>query len=139
MGAIETALHAPNSPFRIQLGVAAIRRFALDDFGTGANSLSSLNALPFTRVKIDGSFIRDILTNPRSEASVRGVVELARRLRLKTVAEYVETEAIAATLRRLGVDYAQGYAFGRAEPLEDILRALAAEESQRLHRLYREM
>ncbi len=90
-------------------------------------------------MKIDGSFIRDILTNPRSEASVRGVVELARRLRLKTVAEYVETEAIAATLRRLGVDYAQGYAFGRAEPLEDILRALAAEESQRLHRLYREM
>ena len=114
-------------------------RFALDDFGTGANSLASLNALPFARVKIDGSFVRDILTNPRSEATVRGVVELARGLRLETVAEYVETEAIAATLRRLGVDYAQGYAFGRPEPLDDILRALADEESQRLHRLYLEM
>jgi EAL domain-containing protein (putative c-di-GMP-specific phosphodiesterase class I) len=114
-------------------------RFALDDFGTGANSLSSLNALPFARVKIDGSFVRDILTNPRSEATVRGVVELARGLRLETVAEYVETEAIATTLRRLGVDYAQGYAFGRPEPLDDILRSLADEESQRLHRLYLEM
>lgn len=114
-------------------------RFALDDFGTGANSLTYLNTLPFARVKIDGSFVRDILTNPRSEATVRGIVELARGHRIETVAEYVETEAIAALLRRIGVDYAQGYAFGRPEPLDTVLKKLAHEESQRLHRLYLEM
>lgn len=114
-------------------------RFALDDFGTGANSLTYLTALPFARVKIDGSFVRDILTNPRSEATVRGIVELARGLKLETVAEYVETEAIAAVLRRLGVDYAQGYAFSKPEPLEAILKSLAQEQSQRLHQMYLEM
>lgn len=114
-------------------------RFALDDFGTGANSLTYLNTLPFARVKIDGSFVRDILTNPRSEATVRGIIELARGHGLETVAEYVESEAIAAALRKLGVDYAQGYAFGRPEPLEDILKSLAQDESRRLRRLYLEL
>ncbi len=114
-------------------------RFALDDFGTGSNSLTYLNTLPFARVKIDGSFVRDILTNARSEATVRGIVELARRMGIETVAEYVETEAIAAALRKLGVDYAQGYAFGKPEPLEGILKSLEEDESRRLHRLYLEM
>ncbi len=114
-------------------------RFALDDFGTGSNSLTYLNALPFARVKIDGSFVRDILSNPRSEATVRGIVELARGMSIETVAEYVETEAIVAALRRLGVDYAQGYAFGKPEPLEGILKSLEEDESRRLHRLYLEM
>ncbi len=114
-------------------------RFALDDFGTGANSLTYLTTLPFARVKIDGSFVRDILANPRSEATVRGIVEIARGLGIETVAEYVETEAIATALRRIGVDYAQGYAFGRPEPLDAVLMRLAREESQRLHRLHLEM
>ena len=114
-------------------------RFALDDFGTGANSLTYLNSLPFSRVKIDGSFVRDMLTNPRSEATVRGIIELARGHGLETVAEYVETEAVAAALRKLGVDYAQGYAFGKPEPLEDILKSLAQDESRRLRRLYLEL
>ena len=114
-------------------------RFALDDFGTGANSLTYLNSLPFSRVKIDGSFVRDLTTNPRSEATVRGIIELARGHRLETVAEYVETEAVAAVLRKLGVDYAQGYAFGKPEPLDAVLKSLAQDESQRLRRLYLEM
>lgn len=107
-------------------------RFALDDFGTGANSLTYLNALPIARVKIDGSFVRDILSNPRSEATVRGIVELARGFSIDTVAEFVENQAIAERVRELGVDYAQGYAFGRPEPLEGVLEGLKQEDAPRL-------
>jgi diguanylate cyclase (GGDEF)-like protein len=114
-------------------------RLALDDFGTGANSLTYLNALPIARVKIDGSFVRDVVTNSRSQATVRGIVELARGFSIDTVAEFVENKSIAETVRKLGVDYAQGYAFGRPEPLEQILESLSHEESQRLHGLFLEL
>jgi diguanylate cyclase (GGDEF)-like protein len=114
-------------------------RFALDDFGTGSNSLTYLNALPIARVKIDGSFVRDIVGNPRSQATVRGIVELARGFSIDTVAEFVENDAIAEKVRALGVDYAQGYAFGRPEPLESVLESLAHDESRRLRRLFLEM
>jgi diguanylate cyclase (GGDEF)-like protein len=113
-------------------------RLALDDFGTGSNSLTYLNALPIARVKIDGSFVRDIVTSQRSQATVRGIVELARGFSIDTVAEFVESESIAQKVRALGVDYAQGYAYGRPEPLESLLESLAHDESQRLHRLFLE-
>ena len=105
-------------------------RFALDDFGTGSNSLAYLNALPIARVKIDGTFVQDILSNPRSQATVRGIVELARGFSIDTVAEFVESHAIAKRVRELGVDYAQGYAFGTPEPLETVLAGLYREESR---------
>jgi diguanylate cyclase (GGDEF)-like protein len=113
-------------------------RFALDDFGTGANSLTYLKALQVSRVKIDGSFVRDILTDRNSLATVKAIVELAKGLSIETVAEYVENDEIAREVRRLGVDYAQGYAFGRPEPLAEILETLANDESRRLHKLYLE-
>lgn len=97
---------------------------AIDDFGTGANSLSYVHQLPVTRLKIDGSFIRDITTNPRSEAAVKGIVQLARDFVLQTVGEHVETREQAALLRRLGVDFGQGYLYGRPEPLDDAIRGL---------------
>jgi diguanylate cyclase (GGDEF)-like protein len=112
--------------------------FALDDFGTGANSLTYLKTLNVDRVKIDGSFVRDVLTDRNSQATVRAIVELAKGLGIETVAEYVETEEIAAEIRRLGVDYAQGYAFGRPEPLGGLLESLAEDESRRLHKLFLE-
>lgn len=111
-------------------------RFALDDFGTGANSLTVLKSLQVYRVKIDGSFVRDILTNRNSQATVRAIVELAKGMGIETVAEYVEDMEIAQELTRRGVDYAQGYAFGRPEPLMDLLNQLAIDESQRLHKLF---
>lgn len=114
-------------------------RFALDDFGTGANSLTYLKNLQIARVKIDGSFVRDILTNKNSAATVRAIVELAKGKQLDTVAEYVETEEIAAEVRRLGVDYAQGYAYGRPQPLDALLDELGRDESARLHKLFLEM
>jgi diguanylate cyclase (GGDEF)-like protein len=98
---------------------------ALDDFGTGANSLVNLRSLPVTRIKIDGSFVHDMMTNPRSEAAVRGILQLSKGFKLDTVAEYVETEALAVKLRALGVDKGQGHLFGRPEPIETALRGLA--------------
>jgi diguanylate cyclase (GGDEF)-like protein len=114
-------------------------RLALDDFGTGANSLTNLKSLSIARVKIDGSFVRDIVTDQRSQVTVRAIVELARGFAIDTVAEFVENEAIADAVRKLGVDYAQGYAFGRPEPLRDALDRLSRDESQRLHKLFLEM
>jgi diguanylate cyclase (GGDEF)-like protein len=109
---------------------------ALDDFGTGANSLTYLKHLQISRVKIDGSFVRDVATDRNSRSTVRAIVELANGMSIDTVAEFVESKEIADELRDLGVDYAQGYAFGKPEPLHQVLAALGAEESQRLHRLF---
>jgi diguanylate cyclase (GGDEF)-like protein len=113
-------------------------QFALDDFGTGANSLTTLNSLQISRIKIDGSFVRHVATDRSAHSTVRAIVELAQGLSIDTVAEFVETKDIAAELKQLGVDYAQGYAFGHPEPLQDVLKALNEDESRRLHRLYLE-
>jgi diguanylate cyclase (GGDEF)-like protein len=121
----------------VRLGALGCR-FALDDFGTGANSLTYLKALQVSRVKIDGSFVRDILSDRNSVATVKAIVELAKGLGIETVAEYVENDPIAQEVRRLGVDYAQGYAFGKPEPLTAILETLTLDESRRLHRSYLE-
>jgi EAL domain-containing protein (putative c-di-GMP-specific phosphodiesterase class I) len=97
---------------------------ALDDFGTGLSSLSYLRQLPVTMLKIDGSFVRDILKDPRAESMVQAIAQLARSMSLQTVAEYVETEEIRARLTTLGVDFGQGFALGRPEPFADVLAQL---------------
>jgi EAL domain-containing protein (putative c-di-GMP-specific phosphodiesterase class I) len=102
---------------------------AIDDFGTGANSLAYVHQLPVTRLKIDGSFIRDITTNKRSEAAVKGIVQLARDFVLQTVGEHVETPEQSEMLRRLGVDFGQGYLFGKAEPLDAAIATLTEREA----------
>jgi len=102
---------------------------AIDDFGTGANSLAYIHQLPVTRLKIDGSFIRDITANKRSEAAVRTIVQLARDFVLQTVGEYVETQQQSEALRRLGVDFGQGYLFGKPEPLDATVATLVERET----------
>jgi diguanylate cyclase (GGDEF)-like protein len=97
-------------------------RFALDDFGTGLSSLAHLKALNFSVLKIDGSFIRDILHNERSHSLVRAVTQLAHGMGMETVAEYVETPEICMRLIELGVQFGQGYAIGRPRPLDRILQ-----------------
>jgi diguanylate cyclase (GGDEF)-like protein len=97
---------------------------ALDDFGTGLSSLAYLRQLPVTMLKIDGSFVRDILKDPRAESMVRAIAQLARSMSLITVAEYVETEEIRTRLATLGVDYGQGFAIGRPAPLSELLSEL---------------
>ncbi|MBV8854094.1 MAG: EAL domain-containing protein, partial [Sinobacteraceae bacterium] len=97
---------------------------ALDDFGTGLSSLAYLRQLPVTMLKIDGSFVRDILKDPRAESMVHAIAQLARGMSLVTVAEYVETEEIRTRLATLGVDYGQGFAVGKPVPLSEVLADL---------------
>ena len=71
--------------------------------------------MPVDFLKIDGSFIKDIVDNPISLAMVRAVNDIAHLMGMRTVAEFVESHAIAVVLRGIGIDYLQGYAFGRPQ------------------------
>jgi EAL domain-containing protein (putative c-di-GMP-specific phosphodiesterase class I) len=88
-------------------------RFALDDFGRGLGSFASLKQLPMDYLKIDGSFIRGLGTDEVSTAMVSAMVDLARSLGVKVIAEQVETERAFEMARALKMDFVQGYAIGR--------------------------
>jgi len=90
-------------------------RVALDDFGAGYTSFRHLRGLDVDMVKIDGSFVRDLPTNPDNQLFVRTLINLAKGIGLKTVAEWVETEEEAEMLRREGVDFLQGWHYGKPE------------------------
>lgn len=111
-------------------------RFALDDFGTGVNSLSYLKNLPVDRVKIDGSFVRDLLSSPHSVATVAAVLQLARSLEIECVAEFVESEQLLWKLRMMGVPFVQGNFIHQPEPLTDVLDSIARAQSARLRSLH---
>jgi diguanylate cyclase (GGDEF)-like protein len=98
--------------------------FALDDFGTGFSSLAYLKALPVTMLKIDGSFVRDVIVDPRSQSMVRAIAQLAKTMCMETVAEYVETDEIRRRVASLGVDYGQGFCLGKPQPLSQMLKEL---------------
>jgi len=89
-------------------------RIAIDDFGAGYTSFRNLRQLGVDIVKIDGAFVRDIITSDDDRAFVRSLIELAQRLKLKTVAEWVQDEEAAKTLRDWGCDYLQGALIGLA-------------------------
>jgi len=97
---------------------------ALDDFGRGLSSLTYLKALPVTHLKIDGTFVRDVVGDERTQAMLSAIVQLARAMGLQTVAECVESEEIRAITARLGVEYGQGFSIGRPMPFERVLNAL---------------
>jgi len=98
-------------------------RFSLDDFGSGLSSFAYLRDLPVDILKIDGQFVRDIARDPVSLAMVRSIHEIACLMGKRTVAEFVESEAILDHLRAIGVHYAQGYAVARPQPLDSLLAA----------------
>jgi diguanylate cyclase (GGDEF)-like protein len=104
-------------------------QFALDDFGTGVSSLAYLKDLSVNYLKIDGSFVRDAVTNSRSESMIKAIAQLAKVMCMETIAEYVETDALRVRMADLGVDYGQGFAMGKSQPLEDLLRELAIYEA----------
>lgn len=95
---------------------------AIDDFGAGYSSLARLHDLPVSKLKIDMSFVRGMLTLPRSLAVVTAVIKMARALKLRTVAEGVETPEQLEKLRGLRCDEAQGYLFAKALPAAEFER-----------------
>jgi EAL domain-containing protein (putative c-di-GMP-specific phosphodiesterase class I) len=101
-------------------------RFALDDFGSGHTSYRHLKNLRVEALKIDGSFVKDILDSPDDFAIVKSMNDIAHSLGMRTVAEYVESPAILAKLREIGVDYAQGFAIHKPCRIEQLLAHEAA-------------
>lgn len=119
-----------DDPDRTALVLAGLRdlgvALSIDDFGTGYSSLAALRSLPVGEVKIDRSFVSDMLAEPGDLAIVRSIVDLARNLGLQTVAEGVEDEAVLTALADLGCDQAQGYTIARPLPSDDLLPWLAS-------------
>jgi len=109
----------------LELGVTV----ALDDFGTGYSSLTYLRKLPFSRIKIDQSFVRDMLVQPDCAAIVKSVIGLAQDLKISVVAEGVESAEQLDYLRQSNCDEVQGYLIGRAMAANQVL-ALLAEHQQ---------
>jgi diguanylate cyclase (GGDEF)-like protein len=94
--------------------------FSLDDFGRGMSSFSYLKTLPVDYVKIDGSFVTDIVINPLGRAIVNSINDIAHTMNLKTIAEFVESQAIVEELRRLKIDYAQGFHICMPFPISEL-------------------
>jgi diguanylate cyclase (GGDEF)-like protein/PAS domain S-box-containing protein len=91
--------------------------FALDDFGSGLSSFSYLKTMPVDYIKIDGSFVRDLLNDPVDAAMVESICRISRQMGIETIAEFVEDLELIEWLVTVGVDYAQGYGIERPKPL----------------------
>ena len=108
---------AVRRPRHVELQIDALRemgcKLALDDFGTGYSSFSYLQKLHFDFIKIDGSFVHDILNNPVDQKMIKLIAEVGREANMQTVAEYVQDAASLELLGELGVDLAQGFFVGR--------------------------
>jgi EAL domain-containing protein (putative c-di-GMP-specific phosphodiesterase class I) len=111
-----------------ELGVG----IAFDDFGTGYASLSSLRGFPLTTIKLDRSFIRDLVSNSRDAAIVRAIIAMAHDLNLQVIAEGIETAAQLAFLERLDCRVGQGYMFGKPMTSAEIDALMSAEKDANL-------
>ena len=96
-------------------------KFALDDFGSGHSSFAYLKDLPVDILKIDGVFVKGIHLEPVNYAMVKAINDVGQVMNMKTIAEYVENEEICNSLKEIGVDYGQGYYFGKSENLEEVI------------------
>ena len=104
----------------------------LDDFGTGYSSLSQLGRIPLDVIKLDRSFVRSINADTKAQALVRSMVAVAQELDFKVVAEGIETESEEMFMKGLGVDYVQGFLYGRAMPVAEFERWLQDRQKLRL-------
>jgi EAL domain-containing protein (putative c-di-GMP-specific phosphodiesterase class I) len=96
-------------------------RFSLDDFGSGLSSFTYLKNMQVDYLKIDGSFVRDMVDDPMDAAMVSSINQIGHVMGLKTIAEFVENEAVLVKLREMGVDFVQGYGVEYPKPLEDLI------------------
>jgi len=106
-------------------------RFALDDFGSGVSSFGALKSLDVDLIKIDGLFVRGVAHDPMDLAIVRSINDIAHEMGKLTVAEFVESREILHIVRRIGVDYMQGNAIGRAVPLSRFFERSSASSARR--------
>jgi diguanylate cyclase (GGDEF)-like protein len=104
-------------------------RFSLDDFGAGLSSFAYLKNFKVDTLKIDGGFIRDITDNRISESMVAAITQVAKVMKLETVAEYVESKKIKTLIEKLGVDFAQGHAIGKPASLDAVMKDLAGKKT----------
>ena len=100
-------------------------KFALDDFGTGLSSFTYLKDFPVDYLKIDGSFIKDMVTDSVDRKLVDAINRMAHSMGLKTVAEYVESKEILALLDDMSIDYAQGYYIQQPVKIETDFKSVA--------------
>jgi EAL domain-containing protein (putative c-di-GMP-specific phosphodiesterase class I) len=91
--------------------------FALDDFGSGLSSFSTLKTLPMDYLKIDGSFIRNLAADSVNQAVVAAMIELSRSLHFRIVAEQVEDQLSLDTVKKMGIDFVQGFIIAHPQPL----------------------
>jgi len=96
-------------------------RFSLDDFGTGMSSFDYLKTLPVDYLKIDGSFIKDILSDDIQHTMVQSINQVGHLMGVETIAEYVENDEMIHALRQIGLDYGQGYGISKPMPLDDAI------------------
>src|SRR5215468_6787403 len=112
---------------RVYAGLSSLKelgcKFALDDFGTGLSSFGYLKHFPVDFLKIDGSFVREILRDPIDREMVRSINEIGHLTGKQTIAEFAENAEIIQMLTSLGIDYAQGY--GVAQPQRVLKSAVA--------------
>ncbi len=100
-------------------------KFALDDFGSGLSSFAYLKNLPVDYLKIDGGFIRDILDDPIDLAFVESINQIGHVMGIQTIAEFVENDHIYELLKKIGIDYVQGYSLSQPKPLFELASTLS--------------
>ena len=96
-------------------------KFSLDDFGSGLSSFAYLKNLPVDYLKIDGAFVKDIVEDPVYLALVKSINDIGHVMGKKTIAEFVENDAILGKLQEIGVDFYQGYGIGRPQSIQQKL------------------
>ena len=120
-------MHDPEHAIRMLTNLRATgMSIAIDDFGTGYSSLAYLTRFPLAALKIDRSFVKDVLSDRADATIVRTIIDMAKQLGLKVVAEGVETTEQATFLREVGCEQAQGYLFAKPMPADELITFLRA-------------